>query len=66
MENNIPKKKLTPREMEIAILIANGDTTTEISRNLNVKCNTISTHKKRIYVKLGVNSSVALYKALQG
>ena len=66
MENHTPQKRLTPREMEIAILIANGGTTTEISRIINVKCNTVSTHKKRIYNKLGVNSSVALYKVLQG
>ena len=66
MENSTHKKKLTTREMEIAILIANVATTTEISKALSVKCNTVSSHKKKLYNKLGVKSSVALYKVLDG
>lgn len=59
-------KKLSPREKEVALHIANGVSTTTIAKTLGVKCNTVSTLKKKIYNKLGVDSSVALYKALQG
>jgi two-component system invasion response regulator UvrY len=58
--------KLSPREKEVALHIVNGVSTTTIAKTLGVKCNTVSTLKKKIYVKLGVDSSVALYKALQG
>ena len=59
-------KKLSPREKEVALHIANGVSTTTIAKTLGVKCNTVSTLKKKISNKLGVDSSVALYKALQG
>ena len=58
--------KLSPREKEVALHIANGVSTSSIAKILGVKCNTISTLKKKIYVKLGVDSSVALYKVIQG
>jgi len=58
--------KLSPREKEVALHISNGVSTTIIAKTLGVKCNTVSTLKKKIYNKLGVDSSVALYKALQG
>jgi DNA-binding NarL/FixJ family response regulator len=66
MDNVNNLNKLTPRETVIAFHIANGTTTGSIAKTLGVKPNTVSTFKKRIYNKLGVNSSVALYKALQG
>ena len=58
--------KLSPREKEVSLHIVNGVSTTTIAKTLGIKCNTVSTLKKKIYVKLGVDSSVALYKALQG
>ena len=58
--------KLSPREKEVALHIANGVSTTTIAKTLGIKCNTVSTLKKKIYNKLGVDSSVGLYKALQG
>jgi DNA-binding CsgD family transcriptional regulator len=62
--NNI--NKLSPREKEVALHIANGVSTTSIAKTLGIKCNTVSTLKKKIYNKLGVDSSVGLYKVLQG
>jgi two-component system invasion response regulator UvrY len=59
-------KKLSPREKEVALHIANGVSTTIIAKTLGIKCNTVSTLKKKIYNKLGVDSSVGLYKAMQG
>ena len=58
--------KLSPREKEVALHIANGVSTTTIAKTLGIKCNTVSTLKKKIYNKLGVDSSVGLYKVLQG
>jgi two-component system invasion response regulator UvrY len=58
--------KLSPREKEVALHIANGVSTTSIAKTLGIKCNTVSTLKKKIYNKLGVDSSVGLYKVLQG
>ncbi len=68
MQNISPQNisKLSPREKEVALHIANGVTTTTIAKTLGIKCNTVSTLKKKIYNKLGVNSSVGLYKMLQG
>jgi DNA-binding CsgD family transcriptional regulator len=59
-------KKLSPREKEVALHFANGVSTTTIAKTLGIKCNTVSTLKKKIYNKLGVDSSVGLYKAMQG
>jgi DNA-binding NarL/FixJ family response regulator len=59
-------KKLSTREKEVALHIANGVSTTTIAKTLGIKCNTVSTLKKKIYNKLGVDSSVGLYKAMQG
>jgi DNA-binding CsgD family transcriptional regulator len=62
--NNI--NKLSPREKEVALYIANGVSTTSIAKTLGIKCNTVSTLKKKIYNKLGVDSSVGLYKVMRG
>ena len=61
----IQLSKLSPREKEVALYIANGVSTTSISKTLGIKCNTVSTLKKKIYKKLGVDSSIGLYKILK-
>ncbi len=53
---------LTERESQIAMLILEGKKTNDIANKLNVKSNTISTLKKRIFEKAGVESSIQLYK----
>ena len=58
--------KLTPREREVAILILGGVATTIIADKLGVKTNTISTLKKKIFIKLNVDSEVGLYRLLMG
>ncbi len=57
---------LSPREKEIAIHIAEGISTSNIAKTLGIKSNTVSTIKSRIYIKLGVDSVVGLYKVLKG
>lgn len=57
---------LSPREKEIAIHIANGLSTSLIAKTLGIKSNTVSTIKNRIYIKLGVESVVDLYRIMRG
>lgn len=58
--------KLSPREKEVAIHIADGLSTKNIAQALDIKSNTVSTMKNRIFVKLGVDSVVGLYKIVKG
>ena len=58
--------KLSPREKELAIHIMEGLSTNLIAEKLGLKSNTISTTKNRIFIKLGVDSIVGLYKVLMG
>ena len=58
--------KLSPREKEVALYIMEGMSTNLIAEKLGLKSNTISTTKNRIFIKLGVDSLVGLYKVLMG
>jgi len=49
---------LSPRELEVVQQIARGQTVAEVARALAVSENTIKTHLKSIYAKLGANSRV--------
>lgn len=51
---------LTPREIEIIRLIRNGLSTPQIAERLFLSVETIKTHRKNIYFKLGINSVAAL------
>ena len=62
--NNLDK--LSPREKEVAIHIMEGMSTNLIAQKLGLKSNTVSTTKNRIFIKLGVDSIVGLYKVLMG
>ncbi|MEJ0061670.1 MAG: helix-turn-helix transcriptional regulator [Alphaproteobacteria bacterium] len=50
--NNIPNKKLAPREIEVMTLTARGKTTTEIAMLLSIAEDTVKTHIKRSCQKL--------------
>ena len=58
--------KLSPREKEVAIHIMEGMSTNLIAEKLGLKSNTVSSTKNRIFLKLGVDSNVGLYKMLMG
>jgi two-component system, NarL family, response regulator YdfI len=51
---------LTPREQEIAILLAQGLTNKQIARHLHLSENTIKTHITAIFGKTGVNNRTEL------
>ena len=57
---------LTPREREIAHLLARGLSYKEISGQLFVSLSTVQTHVGRIYGKLGVNNKTELSRRLAG
>ena len=51
---------LTPREKEVAILVAKGETNNMIANDLDISPNTVKLHISSIFEKLGVKSRVAL------
>ncbi len=53
-------KSLSPNELQVIQLMNEGKWTKEIAAIMNLKENTISTYKRRIYDKLGVNGPVEL------
>jgi len=54
--------KLSPREKEVATYIANGVSTNDIAKILGVKSNTVSTFRKKIFIKLNIATNVDIYK----
>jgi DNA-binding CsgD family transcriptional regulator len=65
LSSNLYYAKLSPREKEVAVLIIGGATTNMIARSLNLKPNTISSFKKKIFVKFEIDSEVDLYRILK-
>lgn len=54
--------RLSDRERAIMTQVAMGKTTKEIAYLLNLKCNTISTYKKRICKKMNVTDKFELFQ----
>ena len=60
-----PLNQLTDRELQIAELYAKGAGNLEIANALDLKQNTVSTFKKRIFKKLKINSLVELIELMR-
>jgi DNA-binding NarL/FixJ family response regulator len=56
----VPEDPLTPRELEVVKLIAEGHTTKEIARVLVISENTVERHRSNVLDKLGLRDRVAL------
>lgn len=56
---------LTPREMEVAQLAAQGKRNSEIARDLHISTRTVETHLKHIYGKLDVRSRTELSRLIR-
>ena len=54
--------RLTPRQQEILILIAEGRTTKEIARHLGVSFKTASAHRSNIMNKLDIHDTAHLVR----
>ena len=51
---------LTARELQVATLVAIGNGNKKIASQLSISAWTVSTHLRRIFVKLGVDSRAAM------
>jgi DNA-binding NarL/FixJ family response regulator len=60
-----PFKVLSKREREVLDLILKGIQIKDISTQLELKSNTISTFKKSILAKTGVSNNIELFKLAQ-
>jgi len=60
-----PLSILSEREMEVAQLLASGLGILEIANTLDLKQNTVSTFKKRIFQKLNVDNMVDLIELIK-
>jgi DNA-binding CsgD family transcriptional regulator len=57
---------LTPREVEVLVLVARGSSTKQVARALGITAKTAGTHIERIYSKTGASSrSTATLFAVQ-
>lgn len=57
-----PFPTLTPREREVALLLADGRTNREIAAMIEVSIKTVDTHRGHILQKLELKNNVALCK----
>jgi DNA-binding CsgD family transcriptional regulator len=55
---------LSPREMEIARLVAHGATNRSIATTLDISLWTVSTHLRRVFAKLRVSSRAEMVATL--
>ncbi len=64
-DNQIVNEKigvLSDRELEILKLIVAENSSTQIAEKLFISFNTVETHRKHLYKKLGINTSLGLLK----
>lgn len=59
-----PFDELSPRELEVALLLAQGLRQEEIARRLSLSAKTINTHKSRMFDKLAITDNIALARLL--
>ncbi|ALN65570.1 response regulator [Lysobacter antibioticus] len=57
---NSPFDELSPRELEIALLLVQGFRQEEIAKRLSLSAKTVNTHKTRLFEKLAITDSIAL------
>jgi DNA-binding CsgD family transcriptional regulator len=57
---------LTPREAQVALLLATGSTVVAIAASLHVSPHTVRRHIEHVYQKLGVHTRVEVGAALRG
>jgi DNA-binding NarL/FixJ family response regulator len=55
-----PFDALSPRELEVTMLLVQGLRQEEIAKRLSLSAKTVNTHKSRLYEKLGIGDGIAL------
>ncbi len=61
-KDKITDNILSPREVEILQMIAEGLTSQKIAENLCISVKTVDTHRKKIMQKLGIHNTAGLVK----
>lgn len=59
-----PFDGLTPREMEVALLLNQGMRQEAIAKHLSLSAKTVNTHKSRLFEKLAVHDNIALARLI--
>lgn len=59
-ETASPFDSLTPRELEVALLLNQGLRQESIAKHLSLSAKTVNTHKARLFDKLGIHDNIAL------
>ena len=55
-----PFDDLSPRELEVAMLLVQGLRQEDIAKRLSLSAKTVNTHKTRLFQKIGVQDNIAL------
>ncbi len=55
-----PFDALSPRELEVAMLLTRGLRQEDIAKRLSLSAKTVNTHKSRLFEKLGIGDTIAL------
>ena len=55
-----PFDSLSPRELEVALLLTQGLRQEDIARRLSLSAKTVNTHKARLFEKMGIHDNIAL------
>jgi DNA-binding NarL/FixJ family response regulator len=55
-----PFDTLSPREIEVAMLLVQGLRQEDIAKRLNLSAKTVNTHKSRLFEKLAIQDNIAL------
>ena len=58
--NVSPFDGLSPRELEVAMLLIQGLRQEDIAKRLSLSAKTVNTHKTRLFQKVGIQDSIAL------
>ncbi len=58
--NRSPFDMLSPRELEVALLLTQGLRQEDIAKRLSLSAKTINTHKARLFEKMGIQDNIAL------
>lgn len=59
-EKQITTDILTKRELQIVMLLAEGQANKQVANQLHISEWTVATHLRRIFAKLGVNNRAAM------
>jgi DNA-binding CsgD family transcriptional regulator len=62
MKTDLGEDPLTPRERQVLQLVAEGKTTKESARLLNISAKTAETHRARIMEKLNIHETAGLVR----